>query len=155
MKQKYVFIKLTLLLVAAPLLIWFGALSSTVDSYVRYHKLGGDVTLAHEKGNGLDLKEVVWEDQLSNGTIMGEIERRYKDISVSLYTPVMERSEAGVSIIKAEVELKGNYHSLLGVLHYLETEGHYALSDIVFERKDDREKQVKLSIVVRQLVKNE
>lgn len=145
-----VYIKLILLLVAAPLLIWFGALSATVDSYVRYRRLGGEVAQAQDRASGPDLTAFVGEDRLSDGRVMAEIG---KDVTVSLYTPVKERAEAGLSLVKADVELKGDYRSLLKVLHYLESEGCYTLSDIVFERKDEREKQVKLSMTLRQLVK--
>ena len=145
-----VYIKLILLLVAAPLLIWFGALSSTVDSYVRYRRLGVEMTQVRNQTDGPVLDALTGEDRLSDGRMLAEIE---KDVTVSLYTPVKEISEAGLSLVKAEVELKGDYRSLLKVLHHLETDGHYALSDIVFERRDEREKQVKLSLTLRQLVK--
>lgn len=150
MKDRYVYIKLALLLVAAPMLIWFGALSSTVDSYVRYRRLGGEVTQAQDRSGGPVFDTLVGEDRLSDGRVMAEIE---KDVTVSLFTPVKEISEAGLSQVKAEVELKGDYRSLLEVLHHLETDGRYALSEVIFERRDEREKQVKLSLTLRQLVK--
>ena len=145
-----VYIKLILLLVAAPLLIWFGALSATVDTYVRYRRLGGEVAQVRDQAGGPALDALAGEDRLSDGRVMAEIGN---NVSVSLYTPVKEIPEVGLSLVKAEVELKGDYRSLLKVLHSLETDGHYMLSDIVFERKDEREKQVKLSLTIRQLVK--
>ena len=108
------------------------------------------MTQAQDRSGGPVFDTLVGEDRLSDGRVMAEIE---KDVTVSLFTPVKEISEAGLSQVKAEVELKGDYRSLLEVLHHLETDGRYALSEVIFERRDEREKQVKLSLTLRQLVK--
>ena len=70
MKNKFIIIKLALLLVAAPLAIWFGALSGTVDNYLKYRSLGKTVSAASERDNHMDLSSVAGYDIVSDGSVI-------------------------------------------------------------------------------------
>ena len=154
MRNKFIIIKLALLLVAAPLAIWFGALSGTVDNYLKYRSLGKTVSAASERDNHMDLSSVAGYDIVSDGSVIADIEKRCPGVSISSYSPKIEKEEKGLSLAKAKLELKGDYKSLLKSLHYLETDGRFSLSDIAFERKDEREKSVTLRMTINQLIKD-
>ena len=155
MKNKYIIIKLVLLLVVAPLAIWFGALSGTVDNYIKYRSLGKAVATASGRENHMDLSKVASHDFVSDGSVISEVEMHCPGVSISSYSPKIEREENGLSLAKARLELKGDYKSLLKSLHYLEEEGRYSLSEIAFERKDNRDKSVTLRMTLNQLIKDE
>lgn len=154
MKNRSVILKLSLLLVAAPLAIWFGALSGTVDNYLRYRSLGKTVSAATERDNRMDLSSVAGHDIVSDGSVIADIEKRCPAVSISSYSPKIEMEEKGLSLAKAKLELKGDYKSLLKTLHDLETDDRFSLSEITFERKDEREKSVTLRMTINQLVKD-
>lgn len=156
MKDKFIIIKLVLLLVVAPLAIWFGALSGTFDSYMEYCRLSKQPSIESRRENVVDLSKVTGADLVSDGSIIAEIERLFSKtgVTVSAYTPKKEEEEAGLSLMKAKLEIKGNYKSLLKVLDYLEADGRYMISGITFERKDIREKAVTLRMDISQLVRN-
>lgn len=158
MKERFVTIKLFLLLVAAPLAIWFGALSGTVENYVGYHRLGKELAVVSAKGEGSTTFSGFSElDLVSDGSVIAGIEKSFAGagVHVSSYVPGVGKDEAGLSLRGAEIELKGDYKSLLKVLHSLESDGRYAVSGIMFERKDVRERSVTLKLTICQLLKNE
>lgn len=149
MKENLVYVKLGLLLIIAPIVIWTGALRATARSYREYRQLGKalDKALNHEAT--IDLSVVSDRDQLSSGEAIAGIS------SVSSYIPKVERSESGLTWVSARVEIKGGYHELLRALNTLEEDGAYKMTDISFERKDEREKQVTLKLTLNQLVRYE
>jgi len=157
MKDRFIIIKLILLLGIAPLAIWFGAISGTVDSYMKYRRLSKQPSITSRSNNVVDLSKVAGADLVSDGSVIADIERLFSKtgVTVSAYTPKKEEEEAGLSLMKAKLEVKGDYISLLKVLDYLETDGRYVLSEIAFERKDVREKAVTLRMNISQLVRDE
>lgn len=155
MKSRYTIIKLAVLLIVAPVVIWVAALSKTARLYRDYRNLGKSVEAIHEEGQRLNLADAVHQDLISDGHILAGIEKQFSGVSVYSFTPKVEIEEAGLSLVKTKIELKGDYKSLLRVLHGLEEDGNYALSDITFERKDQREKKVTLKLTVNQLIRNE
>lgn len=154
MRNRFIIIKLALLLVVAPLAIWFGALSGTVDNYVKYRSLGKTFAAASGQDDHMDLSAVAGDDIVSDGSVIAEIEKRCSGVTISSYSPKIEKEEKGLSLAKARLELKGDYKSLLKSLHYLEADGRFSLSDIAFERKDDRDKWVTLRMTINQLIKD-
>ena len=114
MKENLVYVKLGLLLIIAPIVIWTGALRATARSYREYRQLGKalDKALNHEAT--IDLSVVSDRDQLSSGEAIAGIS------SVSSYIPKVERSESGLTWVSARVEIKGGYHELLRALNTLE-----------------------------------
>jgi len=155
MRNRSIIIKLALLLVVAPLAIWFGALSGTVGNYMKYRSLGNMVAAASGRNGHMDLSTVAGHDIVSDGSVIVGIEKHCPGVSISSYSPKIEKEENGLSLAKARLELKGDYKSLLKSLHYLETDKRFSLSDIAFERKDSRDKSVTLRMYINQLIKDE
>lgn len=155
MRQKYIFIKLALLLVVAPPVLWFGALSKTTRLYLNYRTMGKVADTAQEDAPGVDWSGIFTQDLVSDGQILSEIENQYKGVYVYSFTPKTEKEEAGLSMVKASMELKGDFKSLLKALHMLEMDGRFALSDIAFERKEERETLVTLKLTINQLIRDE
>ena len=155
MKGKFIFFKLALLLVVAPVVIWFGALSRTVRIWRDYRNMGEVSVAGHNRDPRPDLARAVHQDILSDGKLLAGIEKRFRGVSVYSFTPKLEREEAGLSLVNTKIELKGDYKSLLGALQSLEAEESCALSGISFERKDERESQVTLRLTIHQLIRDE
>ena len=157
MKDKLVMVKLVLLLVAAPLAIWFGALKGTVSDYAGYVRLGRELAPSSVLEDGVDLSRLSGTDLVSDGSVIAGIEKAFAGtgVRVSSYVPGAGKEEAGLVLREVGIELKGDYRTLLKVLAFLEEDGRYAVSDISFERKDVRERSVTLRINVSQLLKDE
>ncbi len=154
MKERSTIIKLAILLVIAPVVIWFGALSGTAHLYRGYRNLVRSAGAVHEEGLRADRADAVQRDLISDGHLLAGIEKQFGGVSVYSFTPKVEKEDAGLSLVKTRIELKGDYKSLLMALHSME-ERDYAISDIAFERKDPREKKVTLRLTINQLVRNE
>ena len=155
MKGKFIFIKLALLLVVAPVAIWFGALSGTARIWRDYRKMGEVSVAVHNRDPRPDLARAVHQDIISDGKLLAGIEKRFRGVSVYSCTPKLEREEAGLSLVNTKIELKGDYKSLLRALRSLEAEENCTLSEISFERKDERESQVTLRLTIHQLIRDE
>ena len=91
---------------------------------------------------------------MSDGGVIAEVENHCPRVLISSFNPSIEKEENGMSLVKAKIEMKGDYKSLLKALYYLENGGQYALSDMAFEKKEQRDKSVTLRVTLNQLVSN-
>ena len=70
-------VKLVLLLVAAPLAIWFGALRGTVSDYAGYVRLGRELAPSSVLEDGVDLSRLSGTDLVSDGSVIAGIEKAF------------------------------------------------------------------------------
>lgn len=157
MKERFILLKLVLLLVITPMVIWFGALSGTVVMYRECRRLAKMEERISDRESQVDLSMIPDADYVTDGSVIAGINRCFAnpDLLITSFTPEIGKEESGLLLVTAVLEIKGDYKSLLKVLRYLETGGCYALSDIVFERRDEREKEVSLRLTLSQLVRSE
>lgn len=145
-------LKLTALIVGLPVILWIAAFSKTLSLYGEYRRLSKS-----EATDSVTLQKFAVSDEnrlagdcLIKGILTGE-----DDVVINEYSPSVEKSDGGLSIVRARLQLKGRFIPLLKVVHLLENQPDISLADICFSHKTGKESLVTLDLDLIQLVGDE
>ena len=145
-------LKLTALIVGLPIILWMAAFSKTWSLYGEYRHLSKSETSDSISSQRF---AVSGENRLAGDCLIREILSGDDDVVINEYTPSVEKSDGGLSIVRARLQLKGRFIPLLKVVHILENQPELSLADICFSHKSEKETLVTLDLDLIQLVSDE
>ncbi len=145
-------LKLTALIVGLPVILWIAAFSKTLSLYGEYRRLSKS-----EATDSVTLQKfaVPDENRLAGDCLIKGILTGEDDVVINEYSPSVEKSDGGLSIVRAKLQLKGRFVPLLKVVHLLENQPDISLADICFSHKTGKESLVTLDLDLIQLVGDE
>lgn len=145
-------LKLAVLLVGLPIILWLAAFSKTMSLYGEYRNLSKS-----EVADSVSLQRftVSCENRLAGDCLIKGILTGDDDVVINEYAPSVEKSDGGLSIVRARLQLKGRFIPLLKVVHLLENQPDISLADICFSHKTGKEPLVTLDLDLIQLVGDE
>ena len=145
-------LKLTVLIVGLPIILWMAAFSKTLSLYGEYRHLSKSETSDSISSQRF---AVSGENRLAGDCLIREILSGDGDVVINEYAPSVEKSDGGLSIVRARLQLKGRFIPLLEVVHFLENQQDISLADICFSHKSGKEMLVTLDLDLIQLVSDE
>lgn len=143
--------KLFFLIVGIPLLLWHVTFSKTLSLYLEYRDLS-EVNL--NQAEQFKTAEYEGEILLVGDYVMDRIIMLGKDVRINTYMPSLEKSEGGLDLYKARVQVQGRFVDLLKLVYVFENHSGVALSDVRFFRENDSKRTVMLEMNLIQLVSN-
>lgn len=145
-------LKLTALIIGLPVILWIATFSKTLSLYGEYRHLSKS-----EATDSVASQRFVvsGENRLAGDCLIREIQTGGSDVVINEYTPSLEKSDGGLSIVHAKLQLKGRFIPLLKVVHILENQTDISLADICFSHKLGKEALVTLDLDLIQLVGDE
>ena len=145
-------LKLTVLIVGLPIILWMAAFSKTLSLYGEYRHLSKSETSDSISSQRF---AVPAKNRLAGDCLIREILSGDGDVVINEYAPSVEKSDGGLSIVRARLQLKGRFIPLLEVVHILENQQDISLADICFSHKSEKETLVTLDLDLIQLVSDE
>ena len=145
-------LKLTVLIVGLPIILWMAAFSKTLSLYGEYRHLSKSETSDSISSQRF---AVPAKNRLAGDCLIREIRSGDGDVVINEYAPSVEKSDGGLSIVRARLQLKGRFIPLLEVVHFLENQQDISLADICFSHKSGKEMLVTLDLDLIQLVSDE
>jgi len=145
-------LKLTVLIVGLPIILWMAAFSKTLSLYGEYRHLSKSETSDSISSQRF---AVPAKNRLAGDCLIREILSGDGDVVINEYAPSVEKSDGGLSIVRARLQLKGRFIPLLEVVHFLENQQDISLADICFSHKSGKEMLVTLDLDLIQLVSDE
>lgn len=145
-------LKLTALIVGLPIILWIAAFSKTLSLYGEYRHLSKSETSDSISSQRF---AVPAKNRLAGDCLIREILSGDGDVVINEYAPSVEKSDGGLSIVRARLQLKGRFIPLLEVVHFLENQQDISLADICFSHKSGKEMLVTLDLDLIQLVSDE
>lgn len=153
MKRYYPIMKLAVLLVLAPVVIYALTLSDTVSLYREYHEVKESAGAVMPADSGKDLEGT--EPMLSSGVMMRRLSGvcAGSKVSVGHYSPVEEGREGTLRLVSARLELTGDFIGLLKVLSCIEDMEEIRVSDAGFRtvKEGKNGKTVRLELTMMQV----
>lgn len=145
-------LKLAVLLVGLPIILWLAAFSKTMSLYGEYRNLSKS-----EVADSVSLQRVTvsCENRLAGDCLIREILTGENEVIINEYAPSVEKSDGGLSIVRARLQLRGRFIPLLKVVHHLENQPEISLADICFSHKTGKDPLVTLDLDLIQLVGDE
>lgn len=153
-KQWLGIIKLIMLLLALPLVLWLSTLSKTAGRINEYYELKG-------KASSTPALEVIPEitaTRMVNGEpFIGELGALTKSENIVMlnYCPKLLKEDDGLFLYSANIHAQGGFISLLKLVHFLEQKEYVGISSLSFHRNPDRDPLVSLDAEIIQLVNEE
>ena len=128
------------------------AFSKTLSLYGEYRHLSKSETSDSISSQRF---AVPAKNRLAGDCLIREILSGDGDVVINEYAPSVEKSDGGLSIVRARLQLKGRFIPLLEVVHFLENQQDISLADICFSHKSGKEMLVTLDLDLIQLVSDE
>lgn len=145
-------LKLTALIVGLPVILWIATFSKTLSLYGEYRHLSQSEATDSVASQRF---AVSGENRLAGDCLIKGILTGKDDVVINEYAPSVEKSDGGLSIVRARLQLKGCFIPLLKVVHLLENQPEISLADICFSHKTGKDPLVTLDLDLIQLVGDE
>lgn len=101
-------LKLAVLLVGLPIILWLATFSKTMSLYGEYRSLSKSEVADSVSSQRFT---VSCENRLAGDCLVREILAGEDEVIINEYAPSVEKSDGGLSIVRARLQLRGALHS--------------------------------------------
>lgn len=154
-KHKYL-IRVVLLIIILPLIIWFFAVKKTYLLQKEYNQINGDIETLRKSTNNAKapIRSYSIKDKIiSNGKIIGIIENLSDDkINIVQYTPKAIELNKNKKLFITEVTIKGDFNSLLEIVYNLEMNDFDILLPQIFFYSENDESNGNQSLYMKLVI---
>jgi len=149
MRKRYEgLIRLLVLLLIVPMVVWKLGISRTVYQWRQYHTEQSQIELLGSMDKAPQTTTILYRDLLNSGDLLKVIslDVEENDLSVDLYVPYLTEIRGTATLRSAQIVLRGSFFSLLKMIHALEHDiPQVSLRSVEFSSSNNlREKEIQL-----------